>query len=230
MECKWVDMSSYAQDQIAKNYGGWARLCDPEFKPTTQVYADFETAGLSTKQLDEIRASQSLSSRERLMLDVTEDLLRTWTRYLCGYMLDHTHIGRDVVMGRFSVGRFIDLPVANFWETHQTALRENQIALEEIESFIHSNFVQPMPGKSPYSDQRTARISELARLCRLPPSYGSGGAGGDSVGGPESDGPDGDSGNDPALVPRKPHPNRDDTAVALALPDADPDDQVRDCA
>jgi hypothetical protein len=213
-------MFSYACDQIARHHGDWAQLCDPQFEPSDELYAEFQSAGLERAAFDEIRITQSMPMRERLILDVAEDLVVTWMRYLCGYEPGHERVRRNV-----TVRHFIDLPVASFWNTHQNTLIENQIALEEIESFIQKNLDQHLQSSLSYGINRAIRIGKLARLCRSYPPPDSGFSSLDSPS-PDSNGPD----LDPALVPLRPYPISGGTSIALPLPKPDDDDVGRNCA
>ena|ERR1700733_1734614 len=214
--------STYVHDQIAKKYGGWARLCDPEFTPSDEIYVEFDSAGMKKEEFDEIRNLQCMPMRERLILDVAEELLTTWMRYLCGYEHGHEHVRRNV-----TVRRFIDMPVASFWNAHQNTLIEQQVTLEEIESFIQTEVDELVQGRSPYGITRVRRINNMAGLCRTYPPPDSGFSTFD-LPPPGSGGPD----VDPSLVPRRPCPITGSSSIALPLPQSDDDDSSagRNCA
>jgi len=189
-------MSSYTNDQIADQFGGWARLCDPGFSPSVEVYTAFASVGLTKEEFDKIRSTESMPARQRAIFDLAETLLTTWSRYLCGYItLVHEKRARD---------RFVDLPLPWFWGTQEAILTEHEIAVYEIEDFIQAGIDQTPPSSSPYCESRMVHMKTLARLIRQYPP-------------PDTGGPD----LDPALVPLRPSPRSDGTAEALALPERD---------
>jgi hypothetical protein len=189
-------MGKFFADEIANKYGGWAQLCDPQFVPSQSVYVEFEAGGLPVEQLNEIRQSQCLPARERVLLDIAEELLSAWSRYLCGYV--------NGLQAIFS-GRFVDIPVSQFWTEKRAMLCKHSIKTEEIEDYI----LAVENGKSPniqssYHELRWQRISQLVRLCReYPPGA--------------SDGPDFES----SLIPRRPPPLTGAGEVVLPPPSAE---------
>jgi len=192
-------MIACSYDPIVEKYGGWARLCDPTFSPSKSIYAELESAGLTKEQFDEIRRAQSMPARDRATLDIADDLVRTWSRYLCGLVTEAPTV---------ELGRFIDLPLAEFWRDHRSALAQFEIDDEEVEALIQASLDDPPRDHLTYRASRVTQIAKLARLCRNYP--------------PDEEGPD----LHPALVPIGPTPPTLEAANALQLPESDQMDEA----
>lgn len=183
-------------DQIANKYGGWSNLCDPRFYPSEELYAEFESEGCPRERLDEIRSQEAMAARQRILLDVSDDLLRTWSRYLA-------ITRRNEPM---PTNRFVAVPGKDFWSRWRQTLSEHSVSAQEIELFIGQSSelaARASDDQSSFYSSRLAQIASLARLCRNYPP------------------PAGDTGLDvdPSLVPVGSPPYAGGTAVALALPE-----------
>lgn len=204
-------MCSYPLDQIANDHGGWARLCDPEFKLSEELYAEFAAQGCSRKRLDEIRSREAMPAKQRILLDVSDELLRAWSRYLA-------ITPRHQAGGPMPRKRFVEVPVDYFWDKRRQILSEHSLSQDDIEVFIESTgAAEGVPGDpSPYYSNRLAQIVSLARLCRdYPPPAGKGGLP------PDDTGPD----LDPSRVPVGTSPYAGGATVALPLPEPAKEDK-----
>jgi hypothetical protein len=185
-------MTSSSYDYIALAHGGWARLCDPNHTISPDTVADFEAAGMSPENLAWIRTNEAMPERERVILDIADELVRAWSRYICGFNLGY--------QPEPELERFISLPLESFWSSVQSDLKAFEISREELELLIESSISTAQAPDSTYGARRVQQIGHLARLCRKPFQQG----------------PD----LQPSRVPLNPSPPTRETAVALAEPQA----------
>jgi len=187
-----MSTTTTTHDHCVQKYGGWARLCDPEFTVPEEIFVELDAIGLTRKQFEDIRNREAMPPRDRIVIDTVENLVRAWSRYLVGIDRKSEHVQLD---------SFADFPDCHFWIEHHPLMRAYKIDHDEIDSFIKRCMEQKISSGSEYGQKRVDYIAKLARLCR--------------------DYPPPDAGPDPHTCPVPLRPHAPVLSAAVAMPEPD---------